>query len=192
MTITRTWTGRVTIGVSLDGFIARPDGDIAWLLDPPAGRDHANVDSSVRAQSWDEFFPGIDHVLMGGGTYDTVATFDEWPYEGKTVIVLSTTLGEDDSRITVVRSLPEAAQLLNERGAGQVYVDGGQTIQAALRAGLIDEITISWAPILLGTGRPLFAALDHDVLLTLQGTHATPDGMVHATYRVQSRGLLHG
>lgn len=180
----RTWTGRVFIGVSLDGFIARPDGDIRWLTDPPPGRNHAHVDSTQPAETWDTFFPTIDHVVMGRGTYDTVATFDEWPYVGKTVIVLSSTMATGDARVTVARTLDDALTRLASGGAQQVYVDGGLVIQSFLHAGLIDEITTSWAPVLLGGGRRLFGDFDADVLLTRLGSHTTDDGMVHATYRV--------
>ncbi|MBB2975679.1 dihydrofolate reductase [Microbacterium endophyticum] len=181
----RAWVGRVTIGVSLDGFIARPNGDISWLLDPPAGRAHAHISSTRRAESWDTFFPTIDHIVMGCGTYETVAAFDEWPYDGKGVIVLSTTLSEKDDRIRVARSVEDAAAMLTDLHARIVYIDGGKTIQAFLRKDFIDEITTSWAPILLGAGSRLFDSLPRDVYLTLLGSHATDDGMVHSTYRVE-------
>lgn len=185
MTTDRAWIGRVFIGVSLDGFIARADGDIGWLTDPPTGREHAEITSNRRAQSWEIFFPDIDHLVMGRGTYDKVITFDEWPFAGKTVIVLSTTLSLDDERVIVARSLDDAIATLDARGARQVYVDGGRVIQSFLRSGLIDEITLSWAPVLIGAGLRLFDALESDVLMTLLASDASADGMVHATYRVE-------
>lgn len=181
----RTWTGRVFIGVSLDGFIARSDGDIGWLTDPPQGRAHAEISSSHVAQSWDTFFPTIDHLVMGRGTYEKVLTFDEWPFDGKAVIVFSTTLPLHDERVIVARSLDDAVATLDSRGARQVYVDGGRVIQTFLRSGLIDEITLSWAPVLIGAGLRLFDALESDVLMTLLASDASADGMVHATYRVE-------
>lgn len=185
MTDDRAWTGRVFIGVSLDGFIARPDGDIGWLTDPPAGREHARIESSTEVIGWDEFFGSIDHLVMGRGTYEKVLTFDEWPYAGKRVVVLSTTLETDDDRVVIARTLDEALGLLGAGGARQVYVDGGQVIQAFLRAGLVDEITIAWAPVLIGGGLPLFGALERDVHLVLTASNASSGGMVHATYRVE-------
>ena len=176
------WMGRVFIGVSLDGYIARPDGDIGWLNDPPQ-REHARIESNRQAESWDTFFPAIDHVVMGRGTYEKVASFDEWPYIGKQVLVLSTSLADSDKRITVVRTLDEVCQALAAGGARQVYVDGGKVVQTFLKNGLIDELTVSHAPVLIGSGIPLFSALAHDVHLTLKASHAS-DGMVHATYAV--------
>lgn len=181
----RTWTGRVFIGVSLDGYIARLDGDIGWLTDPPAGREHADVSATVAAQTWESFFPSIDHVVMGRGTYETILTFDSWPFDGKSVVVLSRSLDAfADPRVSVARSVPDAAALLTAAGAQQVYVDGGQVIQEFLRADLIDEITVSWAPVLLGSGRPLFGELPRDVHLTVVGSQIAENGMVQSTYRV--------
>lgn len=188
---TRTWRGCVFIGVSLDGFIARPDGELSWLTDPPA-REHAiaavsagNPAAPAPALEWETFFPAIDTLLIGRHTYETVLTFDPWPFEGKTVVVLSAGLVTDDERVAVARSLDEARSILTDRGARRVYVDGGQTIQAFLAAGLIDELTVSIAPVLIGRGRRLFGDLDRDVLLSLRGVHATPDdGLVRVTYDV--------
>ncbi|OKL51259.1 dihydrofolate reductase [Buchananella hordeovulneris] len=187
MNDTRRWRGHVFIGVSLDGFIARPDGDLAWLTNPPGRREHLRAESAQPAESWETFFPKIDHIVMGRGTYDTVVGFDEWPdmYDDKTVIVLSTTLPCETSGVTIVRTLGEAVDLLDGCDAREVYVDGGQTIQSFLRAGLVDEITTCWAPILIGRGRRLFDTIERDVLLTLVGNHTTDLGMVHSTYRVE-------
>ena len=184
MTNHRDWTGRVFTGASLDGFIARPDGKIDWLTNPAPGPRHANVTSNKAALGWETFFPGIDHIVTGRGTYEKVLTFDAWPYGSKRVIVLSATLAAGDSRITIARSVDEALRELAGSGADQVYVDGGKVIQAFLRAGLIDEITIGWAPVLIGDGLPLFGSLDHDIQLSLVATNASDSGMIHATYAV--------
>ncbi|MDO5494278.1 MAG: dihydrofolate reductase family protein [bacterium] len=186
MSNNRRWRGRVFIGASLDGFIARNDGDIGWLTTPPPGRDHAHIDSSRPALDWQTFFPSVDHVVMGRSTFDTVTGFDEWPdmWAGKSVIVLSRSLPLETEHVTVARSVDDAVALLDEDGSREVYVDGGQAIQSFLRAGLIDEITISWAPVLIGSGRRLFETLNEDVLLTLRGSHTTETGMVAATYDV--------
>ncbi len=184
MNETRTWTGRVFIGVSLDGFIARPDGEIDWLTDPAPGPEHTPPTSSRRALDWDAFYPGVDHLVMGRGTYEKVMTFGQWPYTGKTVIVLSTTLTADDPNIVITPTLEGALRTLRSGTARQVYVDGGQVIQTFLREDLIDEITIAWAPVLIGRGIPLFGSLRQDIQLALTATHASDSGMVHATYRV--------
>lgn len=190
----RLWTGRVFIAASLDGFIARPDGAIDWLTDPAPGPRHhepqaparpgSSDAASDRALEWDQFLPDVDHLVMGRGTYEKVLSFEDWPYGDLGVIVLSTALEAEDPRITPARSLGEAVALLDARGARQVYVDGGRVIQSFLREDLIDEITLTWAPVLLGSGLPLFGALPQDTRLELVASHAGQNGLVHATYRV--------
>ena len=100
------------------------------------------------------------------------------------MIVLSSTLATTDERITVARSLDEVLAMLDAQQAREVYVDGGKVIQTFLAAGLIDEISIGFAPVLIGAGLPLFGALPTDVHLELQASHASEGGMVHTTYRV--------
>ena len=100
------------------------------------------------------------------------------------MIVLSTTLTADDPNIVIAPTLDDALHALQSGAARQVYVDGGQVIQTFLRQGLIDEITIGWAPVLIGQGLALFGPLNQDIQLALTSTHASDSGMVHATYRV--------
>lgn len=180
----RRWRGRVFIGVSLDGFIARRDGDIGWLTDPPDGVGHAAVASDAPALEWDTFYPTVDHLVMGRGTYEKVLTFGFWPYEGVHTLVVSTTLETDDPRVTVVRGIAAAAAALADAGARVVYVDGGAVIRGFLRADLIDEVTLSVAPVLLGDGLPLFGDVGRDVRLRLTGSHVLGSGMVATTYEV--------
>jgi len=182
----RRWTGAVFIGVSLDGYVARPEGDLDWLT-TPSPRGHVAAAPTTPALVWETFFPTVDAVVMGRATYETVLGFDEWAFEGKTVVVLSTTLRTDDPRVAVATSVEQARRLLDRNGPGRVYVDGGRTIQSFLTAGLVDELTVSIAPVLIGRGKRLFGDLDRDVLLTLRGTHATPeDGLVRVTYTVST------
>ncbi|MFG2877755.1 dihydrofolate reductase family protein [Streptomyces sp. NPDC048337] len=163
-----------TIGVSLDGFIARPDGDIEWLT---------GYGEEVGNTGYEEFMAGIDTLAMGRNTYEKVLTFGFWPYEGKRVAVLSTTLNTEDERISVYRSLDELLAGLTAAGAKGVYVDGGRMVQTFLREGLLDELTVTTAPVLIGTGIPLFGELGgRDVRLTLRSARALGAGFTQATY----------
>lgn len=169
----RSFRTRVFIATSLDGFIARPDGDLDWLTE----RGERAGDTGYAA-----FMANIDAIVMGRNTYEKTQTFGFWPYEGLNVSVLSTRLDSDDPRITVERDLPGLIRQLNSSGATSVYVDGGQLVQSFLRAGLLDEITITTAPVLLGSGVPLFGALDHDVELEHRATTTLAEGFVQSTY----------
>jgi dihydrofolate reductase len=181
----RLWRGRVFVGMSLDGYIARPNSDLDYLLDPPPGIEHEAITTDRRALEWEAFISDVDHLVMGRGTYEKVLTFDHWPYADLTVIVLSTTLSDSaDERITVIRSVEAASDLLSQREARNVYVDGGKVVQAFLADDLIDEITVAIAPVLIGVGIPLFGSLPDDIRLRLRAAHASAAGMTHATYDV--------
>src|SRR5699024_8455597 len=79
------WHGCVFIAMSLDGFIAKPGGDLAWLTDPEPSA-HTGSGTDRPAREWETFFPTVDAVVMGRRTYETVAGFDAWPFTGKPVI----------------------------------------------------------------------------------------------------------
>ncbi|MDX6292287.1 MAG: hypothetical protein QOH50_1362 [Kribbellaceae bacterium] len=164
------------IATSLDGFIARPDGSIDWLTSHGA---------EVGDTGYAEFMEGVDTVVLGRNTYETVLGFDFWPYDGKSVDVLSTTLATDtDKRITVHRNLDGLVQALTGRDAKRIYVDGGRLVQTFLRARLLNELTITVVPVLLGSGIPLFGDLDADVVLTHNATRTLGAGFVQSDYTV--------
>ncbi|MEU3657160.1 dihydrofolate reductase family protein [Streptomyces sp. NPDC032161] len=127
--------------------------------------------------------PGVDDdtVVMGRNTYEKVLTFGFWPYEGKRVAVLSTKLTTSDPNITVHPALDGLLDALAAAGAKNVYADGGQIIQTFLREGILDEITITTAPVLLGAGIPIFGRLDRDIDLTRGDTRALGAGFVQTS-----------
>jgi dihydrofolate reductase len=178
------FTGSVFLGMSVDGFIARLDGDLSWLIgDAEVGG--APDDGAGGDFGFGEFVAGIDALIMGRSTFDVIAPLDEWPYQGKPVHVLSTTLEPDgDERITVHRSFDEAVAALSAAGYRTVYVDGGRTVHEFLAAGLIDELTLSRVPVLIGTGHTPFGPLPADIRLEHERTRTFPGGMVQSTYRV--------
>ncbi|MET4637337.1 dihydrofolate reductase family protein [Mycetocola sp. 2940] len=168
-------TASAFLAMSLDGYIARTDGNLDWLLE--AGAELGDT-------GYDDFFAAVDSMLIGRNTYDIVAAFDEYPYAGKRVLVLSTTLDSVDwPDATVHRTVDDALTTLEREGRRHVYVDGGTVVQQFLRAGMLDDITVSIAPVLIGSGVPLFGSLDRDVLLELTGTRDLPAGFTQATYR---------
>jgi dihydrofolate reductase len=179
------FTGSVFLGMSVDGFIARLDGDITWLTGG-AEAGGAPDDGDGGDFGFAEFVSGIDALVMGRGTYEVIAPIDDWPYQGKPVHVLSTTLEPGaDPRITVHRSFDEAMAALTDAGYRRVYVDGGRTVHAFLTAGLIADLTLSRVPVLIGTGHTPFGELPADVRLEHVRTQTFPGGMVQSTYRVR-------
>lgn len=167
----------VFLGLSVDGFIARPDGDLDWLTSRGEAAGDAGFTPFVRS---------VDALLMGRGTYDAIAGMGDWPYLGRPVHVLSRTLQDGaDARVTAVhRSLDDAVAALVAAGHRRVYVDGGRTVRAFLAAGLVTELTLSRVPVLIGAGPSLFGPLPGDVDLEHVRTEVLGGGMVQTTYRV--------
>ena len=171
----------VFIATSLDGFIARQDGDVAWLHEgepPPEGED----------LGFGELMNAIDYLLMGRVTFEKVLEFGQWPYE-KPVMVLSRSLtevpGHLQSRVSITSDSPEALmKRLDQAGVRHVYLDGGKVIQSFLGHGLVDDLCLTTLPILLGQGRPLFGALTADIHLKHRFTKAWDNGFVQSSYRV--------
>ncbi|HXY13946.1 MAG TPA: dihydrofolate reductase family protein [Terriglobales bacterium] len=168
----------VFIGTSVDGFIARLNGDLDFLP-PDGGEPHG----------YEEFMATIDTLVIGRKTFETVLGFDEWPYGKRRVVVLShrrldvsRALGEAVEQMT--GSPAEIASKLAASGAQNVYVDGGVTIQGFLRAGLIQRLIITRVPVLIGEGIPLFGSLPHDIHLHHVETKDYPSGLVKTEYRV--------
>lgn len=171
----------VFVGTSVDGFIARPDGGLDWLPHG-GGEDHG----------YNEFFAGVDALVIGRGTFETVLGFGSWPYGKKPVIVLSSRpVDLSQVRDGVVEQMAgapaEIVERLAARGIGHIYVDGGVTIQRFLRAGLITRLVITRVPVLIGSGIPLFGPLDADVRLRHVATRTFPSGLVQSEYAVGSR-----
>jgi len=168
----------VYVGTSLDGFIARKDGDIDWLVKYQNKEVH---------DSYNEFISRIDAMVIGRGTYEKVLSFPVWPYEKK-VFVLSTSLkqipGTLNEKVTLVAMKPAALlNYLSDKGFSNIYVDGGKVIQSFLNEDLIDEMIITKVPELIGTGIPLFDHLDKDLRFEHISTNIYSDGLVKSQYK---------
>ena len=168
------------IATSLDGFIARPDGGLDWLPQPVEGGED---------YGYGRFFEGVDAMVMGRNTFETVLSFGRWPYADKRLWVL--TSRDLELPVFVPQTVtcwsgalnPLAAELTAQR-VRKVYVDGGRTIQSFLQAGLLDEITITTIPVLIGQGIPLFGPLEADIRLELLESRAFESGLVQNRYTV--------
>jgi dihydrofolate reductase len=174
----------VYIATSVDGYIAGADGDIDWLLRP----EYAV--SLLNGLSYEGFIADVDALVMGRHTYDKVRTFPEWPYGALPVIVLSTrpsdtSAGQPANVRWMSGSPEEITRQLAEEGCRHLYIDGGNTVQRFLRAGLIDELTITRVPLLLGNGISLFGADAPEQRLRLIAATHSENGVVQERYAVQ-------
>ena len=168
----------IFVGTSLDGYIARANGEFDFL---PAGGGEPH--------GYDEFMSTVDALVLGRKTFETALSFSVWPYGGKPVFVLSRhPLARVPHGAVVERMAGAPAEIVSQlegRNIRHIYVDGGNTIQQFLQAGLIQRLIITRVPVLIGSGIPLFGALQRDIVLRHVKTRQYPSGLVQSEYMVQ-------
>jgi dihydrofolate reductase len=170
----------VFIGTSLDGYIADKDGGLDFL--------HSIPNPEQDDLGYLDFMNGIDALLMGRKTYETVLGFGgQWPYH-KPVFVLSNTLSflpvDLPEKVELVNgSIRQVVGEINSMGFEQLYIDGGKLIQSFLKEDMIDEIIITQVPILLGGGTPLFGELPAHLTFNLVGTEVLLNAIVQSHYK---------
>jgi dihydrofolate reductase len=167
--------GSVYIAASLDGYIARPDGGLEWL---------SVVERPGEDYGYKAFFDSVDALVIGRRSYDAVLGLEKWPYEGKRCIVVThappaTKHGETFH----AGPLPALVAQLGREGVRRIYVDGGALIRSFFAADLVDDVTLSIIPVLLGSGIPLFGGTERR--LTLVSSRSFPSGLVQLCYNVE-------
>jgi dihydrofolate reductase len=171
-------TASVFIGTSVDGFIARPNGDLDFL--PEGGGE---------PHGYNEFVASVDAIVIGRKTFETILAYPAWPYGDKRVVVLSSRPVDLSAvRGGIVEQMggppDEIVSQLAARGIHHLYIDGGMTIQGFLRAGAIQRLIITRVPVLIGYGVPLFGTLPRDIRLDHVTTRYYPSGLVQTEYHV--------
>lgn len=182
---------RVTIhmAASLDGFIARKDGNVDWL---------ETTDEFVGGETLDpayveQFLATIDCYVMGSRTYETALRFEEkgfgWSYGDKATFVL-TSRELAKPRSTVEFYSGDLRGLVNGRLRPTFrniwFVGGGTVSGECLRLGLADEVRYSIVPVVIGDGIAFFQGLDKDVQLHLLDVKAYKNGMVELRHEVRA------
>jgi len=171
----------VSVAMSTDGFIARPDGDVAWLDRPGPKRDYG----------MSAFFKTIDTILWGRKTYD----------KGIEMGMKSADFGQKTKNYLFSRRprkllLPGfestsdpvkkfAQRLRTQPGKDIWMMGGGELIASFLDEGEIDEFRLHVIPILIGEGIPLIQPRHRSIPLKLLSSKAFPDGVVELIYRVK-------
>lgn len=174
-------TVSVFVGTSVDGFIARANGDLDFLP-VDAGEPHG----------YDQFIAGVDTIVIGRKTFETVMSFPAWPYGRKRVVVLSHRKLKlpkpGHGKVEQMSGTPrQVLARLAASGARNLYLDGGLTIQSFLRAGLVDRLIITRVPVLIGQGIPLFGTLPRDIQLQHVSTRRYSSGLVKTEYRIANK-----
>ena len=173
----------VYIATSVDGYIARPDGDVAWLDRP---RPKGNY-------GYGEFFNSVDAILWGRKTYS----------KGLEMGMKAKEFGRGIPNYVFSRQPQDAAEpgfkfvrdpikafterLRKKRGKNIWMMGGGEIIGAFLDEGEIDEFIINIVPILIGEGIPLIQPRHRSVPLKLLSSKQFPDGVVSLRYQVTDK-----
>ena len=163
------------IATSLDGYIARENGDIDWL---------SMVESPNEDYGYTDFLKSVDTVIMGRRTYDQVLTFGDFPYKDKKCYVISRTARPKDDYVEfwsgdICKLISEIRQ---KDGSNIWLVGGAQIAGEFLRKNLIDRYIISVLPVLLGKGILLFHSDIPEIRLQLLRNVAYPSGLVQLSY----------
>jgi dihydrofolate reductase len=167
--------------MSLDGFVARPDGSFDWLDDYPADADF----------DFDEFLLSISGVIMGRGTYDAVRRDGRWDYARWPVTVVTNRPVDglpDDTEAH--RGTPrDLLANLRARGAdGRIWLlGGGNLARQFLDDGRLDTIEIGMIPVIIGSGLPAFGGAQPDRWLDLEFARPLRNGAIHARWQVRRR-----
>ncbi|WP_108649310.1 dihydrofolate reductase family protein [Dongshaea marina] len=173
-------TNFVYIATSLDGYIADRDGGLDWL--------HSIPNPEQSDFGWADFIAGIDAIVMGRNTFETVCGFAvPWPYSVP-VFVLSHSLNSlpeeyRDRAQLISGSLCDVMTALKQQGFNKLYIDGGKTIQGFMRQDLIDELIVTQIPIVLGAGIPLYGELPTAQRYELVRSEVMLGAMVKNHYR---------
>lgn len=164
------------IAMSLDGFIASPDGDISFL---------SQVEHEEEDYGYSAFIDIVDTIILGRKTYDKVLSMGiELPYGNRQVFVLTHRTKPSAGNVTFYSgNLAELISELKSQPGNNIYCDGGaETVQRLLRKDLIDEFIISIVPILLGEGIRLFNKNSRVQMLKLVQGKSFEKGLVQLHY----------
>lgn len=166
----------IYIATSIDGYIARDDGNLDWLHYGHTGDED---------YGFKNFINSIDALILGRKTYEVVSGFDDWPYNGKRVVVLSNTLNKVRPEAELFSGkLTDLLSKLHKDNIQHVWVDGGITASKFIEAGLVDELTISIIAMILGSGIRLFSLMNDEQKCQLASTKSYPSGLVQLKYQV--------
>lgn len=170
---------KVYIAASLDGYIARPDGDLDWLTEFP--------NPTKEDYGYNEMLTSVDTVIMGGRTYHELSCMDIlWPYKDKKTFVVSHKAIDTKENIEFITdNIIERISDLKNRSSQDIWLaGGGELITMCINAGLVDEMPICYIPVILGSGIPLFPSNPKESNWELRENIAYASGIIKLSYRL--------
>ncbi len=168
----------IYIAVSIDGYIARKDGSLDWL-DRVSGFDDD--------YGFQKLMGSIDAVILGRKTYEVASTMPD-PYPEKRIIVLSNNLDSVKNGMELYKGdLMNLVVKLHRDGIKHIWVDGGSTVSQFLSLQLVDEMTLSVIPVILGSGIPLFHVIGKEISCRLISSESYRSGLVQLHYEIMMK-----
>jgi dihydrofolate reductase len=172
---------KLYIACSLDGFIAREDGNIDWLT--------KYENSPETDYGYSEFYASIGTVLMGRKTYEQVMGFGVWPYGEKKTYVFTRQkepLRREKNVEFVSGDAGEFVRRLKENTDEDIWLVGGsQLIKTFLEEDLVQDLIVFVVPVILGSGIPLFDRIGKEVRLKVVNTKRYESGLVRLEYKIE-------
>lgn len=170
----------IYIATSIDSYIARGDGSLDWL---------DRVNDNNEDYGFQKFLDSVDTIILGRKTYEIVtgliASFSDWPYAGKRVIVLSSSLQTARREVELFKGdLIQLTSQLHLEGVKHIWIDGGVTISQFLDHQVVDNMTLSVIPVILGSGIPLFSVINKELSCRLASSQAYSSGLVKLNYEL--------
>ncbi|TQV74092.1 dihydrofolate reductase [Aliikangiella marina] len=168
------------VAASLDGFIAKADGDVSWL---------EQLGIPMEDTGYDVFFSSVDGLIMGRKTYQLINTFGDWPYGSKPVWVCSHQSVNASPGINLQdENTPQLAfEAAEAKGISHLWcVGGGNLASSLIEIEKLSNIYLSLMPIILGDGINLFSQLNNAQSIRLKQQNTHPSGMIQLEYQINS------
>jgi len=169
---------RYSVAISLDGYIAGPNGETDWIsTDPEFGF------SAIMSE--------FDTVLVGRRTWQNMkATGNTLMPDMRTLVASRTLLQRNEPTVTIIPNPSPVLTALREKPGKDIWLFGGGTLFRSLaKAGLVDAVEVAVMPVLLGAGIPLLAGPAARVQLTLTSRTAFRSGIVWLKYDVADAAI---
>ena len=166
------------VGASLDGYIAKEDGDVSWLEE---------LDVALEDTGYEGFYATVDGLVMGRNTFEAIRGFGAWPYGDKRTWVC--THGDvepiEGANLQEATSPADVVQAARDTGIAHLWLVGGGILAASfVDEALLTDINVSLMPIVLGSGIPLFGPLTDSRLVKLSSCRTSTSGFLQIAYDI--------